>query len=177
MLDKIGFRKVEVNIEEIARSVVGKARYLFHADISMAPGIVRCSTFTSWAFGILGIELGARSVQQWEGGNMVNVSEAKAGDLIFSAGHKNYFIKGPQRNGIGHVGLVTSQNTVIHASWAERTVIETEFKITHRFRGIRRYLPDDDELLTFEVPPHINVKRGDDIFWTLAENLPMQHKK
>ena len=73
---------------------------------------IDCSGFTQVVFGMHGIPLMRDAWQQAENGIKVdNIADAKAGDLAFFAenGHK-----------ISHVGILTGDGHIIHASYSVR---------------------------------------------------------
>lgn len=175
ILNEKGFTVTEVDIIALARQCVATSRYRRGARPSEAPTIVDCSSFTKWLYGQRGIWLPRRSIQQRELGVAVNLEELVAGDVVFTSGWINYYYDDPA-NGVGHVGIATGDGTVIHATNSKMGVgvLESslnEFTEESKFRGIRRYIPKDREVLTFETPSDREVEIADDIRWILLQSL------
>lgn len=163
----------------LARSCVGRSMYQRGARAHEAPGIVDCSSFTKWLFGQAGIWIPRRSIQQrdWigNGGHAVNDrDDVRPGDLVFVSGWRDYYHDDPA-NGVGHVGIVTRDGTVVHAANSAVGVVESplaEFLSIDRFRGARRMIPSEGVVLTVETPPERDVETEDDIRWMILQRLP-----
>ncbi|MBI4434246.1 C40 family peptidase [Candidatus Uhrbacteria bacterium] len=162
------------------------------ARASEAPSVVDCSSFTKWIFGQAGIWIPRRSIQQrdWvgNGGHAVNPAplffvkkwcwmndrdDVRTGDLVFVSGWRDYYDTDPAQ-GVGHVGVVTNDRTVIHAANSRLGVIESpiaEFLYIDRFRGVRRMIPTDHAVLTLETPPEREVETEDDLRWMILQRL------
>ena len=174
ILNHKGFELVEVNIVALARQRIGTSQYRRGARRSEAPAVVDCSSFIKWLYAERGIWLPRRSIQQRELGETVNLDELIAGDVVFVSGRINYYHDDPA-NGVGHVGIVTGDETVIHAANREAGVVESplaKFVEKTKFRGARRYIPKDIEVLTFETPVDRAVEIADDIRWIVLQSLP-----
>jgi len=174
ILTEKGFKIVEVDIISIARQCIGISQYRRGARPSEAPVIVDCSSFVKWLYGQLGIWLPRRSIQQRELGETVHPDKIIAGDLIFASGWLDYYLNNPA-DGVGHVGIATNDNTVIHAANKKSGVIETplsKFIGKTNFRGAKRYTPKNREILTIESPTDREVETADDIKWIILQSLP-----
>lgn len=164
-LEALGCTVVPVDPIALARSRIGCSMYRRGARMHEAPGVVDCSSFTKWAFGQLGIWIPRRSIQQrdcvWNGGRAVNDrDDVQPGDLVFVTGWKDYYDVDPSQ-GVGHVGIVTGDRTVVHAANSELGVTESpieQFLYINNFRGARRMIPADRTVLTLHVPPEREVE-------------------
>ncbi|MFA6524435.1 MAG: NlpC/P60 family protein [Candidatus Paceibacterota bacterium] len=173
ILNRKGFEKIEVDILELAKQCVGKSQYRRGVRIFEAPAVLDCSSFMKYLYAQRGIWLPRRSIQQRELGEIVDIKEIMAGDLVFISGYIDYYISNPV-DGVGHVGIATENKTVIHAANKENGVIETslsKFINEINFRGIRRYVPKSVEVLTFKIPINIDIETSDDLKWIILQNL------
>lgn len=178
-LETLGCTVVAVDPIALARSCIGHSTWRRGARMHEAPGIVDCSSFTKWIFGQLGIWIPRRSIQQRDcsgnGGHAVNErDDVRPGDLVFVTGWRDYYDVDPSQ-GIGHVGIVTGDRTVVHAANAELGIIESpleEFLYLNNFRGARRMIPTDRTVLTLETPPKREVETEDDLRWMILQRLP-----
>ncbi len=165
---------LEVDIIKIAQQCIGISQYYRGAKPSEAPSIVDCSSFMKWIYSNCGIWLPRRSIQQREYGEVIEIENIIGGDLIFISGRVDYFDDDP-KNGVGHVGIATNNKTVIHAANKDIGVIETpidKFIGKDKFRGARRYIPKNVEVLTFITPSKREVETADDIRWIILQTLP-----
>lgn len=173
MLNQLGFRLLDVDVCTLARECIGTSQYRRGARPSEAPGVVDCSSFIKWLYGKRGIWLPRRSIQQRQFGESVDLDQVIHGDVIFVSGFINYYYN-DQAQGVGHVGIVTENGTVIHAASKKDNVIETsldQFIYPAKFRGARRYIPRDAEVLTLEAPLNREVEVADDIRWIILQQL------
>lgn len=173
-----GFNLIEVDMVRLARGCVGKSTYLRGARPSEAPAVVDCSSFIKWLYGRRGVWLPRRSIQQYELGEATELNRLIAGDVVFISGRIDYYHDDPA-NGIGHVGMATGEGTIIHAAGKESGVVESSIDDfmnvadgTTKFRGARRYIPEDAEVLTFETPAYREVEIADDLKWIILQSLP-----
>src|SRR3989338_3590585 len=173
VLNRKGFTVVSVDIIAIARQCIGASQYRRSARLFEAPAVVDCSSFIKWLFAQCGIWLPRRSIQQRELGETVQVHELVAGDVVFVSGWIDYYHDNPT-NGVGHLGIVTGNGTVIHAANKKSNVVESPldtFLGDAKFRGARRYIPKGVEVLTFETPTDREVEIPDDIRWIVLQSL------
>ena len=174
ILNHKGFVLVEVDIIALARQCIGTSQYRRGARPSEAPTVVDCSSFIKWLYAQRGIWLPRRSIQQRELGEVVNLDELVAGDVVFISGRIDYYHDDPA-NGVGHVGIATGYGTVVHAADRKVNVVESpldKFVGEAKFRGARRYIPQNVEVLTFETPLNREVEVADDIKWIILQQLP-----
>lgn len=174
-----GFGLVNVDLVALARQCIGTSRYRRSARLREAPAIVDCSSFVKWLYGMRGIWLPRRSIQQRELGESVSFEELVAGDVVFVSGWIDYFHNDPA-NGVGHVGIATGERTIIHAANSKTNVVESSIEefigATGKFRGVRRYIPKGVEVLTLETPADREVEIADDIRWIVLQSLPQRAK-
>lgn len=178
-LEALGCTIVSVDPIAIARSYVGRSAWRRGARMHEAPGVVDCSSFTKWLLGEIGIWIPRRSIQQRDcvgnGGYAVNDrDDVQPGDLVFVAGWRDYYDTDPSQ-GVGHVGIVTSDRTVVHAANSQLGVTESpleEFLYLNNFRGARRMVPADHTTLTVETPPEREVETEDDLRWMILQRRP-----
>lgn len=177
VLKQAGFTMIEIDMVTLARQCIGASQYRRGARPSEAPMVVDCSSFIKWLYGMRGIWLPRRSIQQYELGEAVDdFDEIIAGDAVFMSGRIDYYHDDPA-DGIGHVGMATGEGTVIHAAGKKVGVIESSldnfvnFVDKTKFRGVRRYVPTGAEVLTFETPPNREVETADDIKWIILQSL------
>lgn len=175
ILLRAGFRVAREDIISLARSCIGKSGYKRGARLKESPGIVDCSSFTQWLYGRCGIEIPRRTIQQHGSGqSLAPGSYIRKGDLIFTAGTRNYYLDNPSR-GVGHVAIATGTGTVIHAvnkcKGVKESNIEPLIYGSDKFRGIRRIVDDWDELIVLETPEDRDVRTSDDIRWIVLQNL------
>lgn len=173
-LSRKGFVLVEVDIIGLARQCVSTSQYRRGAGSSEAPAIVDCSSFIKWLYAQRGIWLPRRSIQQRELGEAVDLDKIVAGDVVFVSGWIDYYHDDPT-NGVGHVGIATGVGTVVHAANRKVNVAETpldKFVGKTKFRGARRYIPKDVEVLTLKTPAEREVEIADDIRWIVLQSLP-----
>ena len=169
-----GFKVVEVDLITLARECIGNSHYRRGAKPSEAPGIMDCSSFTKWLYGKQGIWLPRRSIQQRELGEIVNLDKLITGDLVFVSGWIDWYLENPA-DGVGHVGIATGCGTIVHAANKKVGIIESPLKTfaeEANFRGARRYIPKDHEVITFETPPDREIEIADDFRWILLQSLP-----
>lgn len=172
ILESNGFKIIDVNIITLARDRIGKSTFKRGSYPNLAPSVVDCSGFTKWLYGQMGVWIPRRSIQQSEYGMTVsNLSNIVFGDLLFTTGPKNYYRTEPAKC-IGHVGIATGKETVIHASGKKRGVIETpidKFFRKGNVKGISRIVKDFNQLITVEIPNDYYIESSDDIFWKIVQ--------
>lgn len=173
ILEVRSFKILEVNIIDIARQYVGNSQYKRGARMEEAPKIFDCSSFTKYLYAQLGIWIPRRSIQQSQSSEKVELADLTEGDLIFTSGPINYY-EDDKTNGIGHVCIFTKERTIIHAANKTSGIIETnvdEFLSKNQLRGIGRYIPKNEKLLTLEIPNHRDVETSDDIRWIIRQSI------
>ena len=172
ILKNKGFIVLNVDIIALARKRVGSAKYRRGARLFEAPEIFDCSSFIKWLYAQRGIWLPRRSIQQRELGETILFEDVVKGDVIFVSGYINYYIN-DQSDGVGHVGIYTGDKTVIHAANKKSGVIESPVEdfIGTSLRGIKRYIPKEAEVITFQTPSKREVESADDIKWIILQSL------
>ncbi len=171
MLWQLGFAENKFDLTFLARGLVGKSQYQRGAKSDQAPSIVDCSSMTKWLYGQIGIWLPRHSIDQRSMGRIIN--RPQEGDLIFTAGFRNYYWDNPA-DGVGHVGIVTRDITIIHAANTQRGIVEDpweEFcKKQENFRGLRRYLPPSRDSLFIQMP-NKQVETDRELRWLILQHL------
>lgn len=173
LLAEKGFQMIEIDMITLARERIALSTYRRGARLSEAPEVVDCSGLAKWLYGQRGVWLPRRSIQQREMGKVVDLSDIKAGDLIFTSGRIDYYLDDPA-DGVGHVGIATNEGTVIHAANRVAGVVESplnDFAPSGKFRGARRIIPDDHEIITLVTPPEREVETSDDIRWIILQSI------
>ena len=176
ILIKKGFKILEVNLVDLARQCIKTSKYRRGVKPSEAPARVDCSSFIKWLFGQRGIWLPRRSIQQRELGESVSFEEIARDDVVFASGWIDYYHDN-SLDGVGHVGIATGEETVIHAANNKANVVESSLKSFASkagFRGIRRYVSRDKTVLTLETPTAREVEIADDMRWIILQSLPKQ---
>ena len=174
ILAEKGFKIVEIDIIALARHCIGNSQYRRGARMVEAPKIVDCSSFIKWLYAQRGIWLPRRSIQQREIGENIPLEQIDGGDVVFVSGHIDYYYTDPE-DGVGHVGIATNAGSVIHAANRKSDVVETplsSFIGKTKFRGVRRYIPKNIDVLTLETPKNREVEIADDIRWIILQSLP-----
>ncbi|MDP2932544.1 MAG: NlpC/P60 family protein [bacterium] len=174
ILNHEGFVLIKVDIIALARQRIGTSQYRRGARFSEAPTVVDCSSFIKWLYAQRGVWLPRRSIQQREFGEVVNLDELIAGDVVFISGWFDFYHDDPT-DGVGHVGIATGDGTVIHAANKKANVVESpldRFIGKTKFRGARRYTPKGVEVLTFETPAGREVETADDVRWIVLQSFP-----
>ena len=168
-----GFKILEIDIISLARECIGKSKYRRGAQPREAPAVMDCSSFMKWLYAQRGIWLPRRSIQQRELGEAVPLDELIAGDLVFVSGWIDWYLNDPS-DGVGHVGIATGEGTIIHAANKKSGIIESglgQFIGKAKFRGARRYIPKNREVLTIEAPPDREIEVSDDFKWIILQSL------
>jgi len=172
-LERMGFKQLKVDMNALARECIQKSKYRRGARPVEAPEIVDCSSFSKWIYGQRGIWLPRRSIQQRECGETVQIDQMSEGDLVFVKGVFDWYYDDPE-DGVGHVGIISGNETVIHAADADSNVIESSFErfiSKLKFRGIRRCIPLNAEVITLEIPSTRDVETSDDLRWLILQTL------
>ncbi len=175
LLEK-GFLLVGVDLSDIAGNWVGSnVKYRRGAKTREAPNVVDCSSFVKWLYELKGIWIPRRSIQQRLFGIKVYAGDSLLpGDLLLKTGAINCFNKDPG-DGIGHVGIYTDRDTVIHAVDETPAIVETPLsrfmEENGHFREARRIVKNPDQTITLRIPPSLEIETSDDIKWLILSSL------
>lgn len=112
---KIATRKI---VQDLARTKVGRC-YKATALPELAPSVYSCSTLTYWVYAFVGLNLPRYAIDQSHIGHKARKSIA--GGLAF---YRNRFPIEDRDRAIGHVGITTSRQTIIHGSFTAGVVVE-----------------------------------------------------
>src|SRR3990167_400351 len=168
-----GFNIIDVDLIKLARDCIGKSKYRRGARPSEAPEVVDCSSLMKWLYGQRGIWLPRRSIQQRELGETVKLSDIICGDVVFVSGRIDRYINN-SADGVGHVGIATNNGTIIHAMNREFGIVESkleQFVGKNKFRGVKRYIPKNRKVITFQTPEKREIEISDDIRWVILQTL------
>lgn len=109
---------------QMARACVGVSTYVLQTSTANAPAQVDCSSFTQWLYVQVGIEIPRLARDQHDVCQVyIPARDSLPGDLVFRRCKYSRFLTCPMID-IGHVGFVTTDLTVIHASWNHDAVVE-----------------------------------------------------
>lgn len=140
-----------MNTEELvvraARELVGKAKYAYLFENCSPPLKVNCSVFVWWVFAQCKIVMPEMSLQllhdllYW--GKPADACDLRKGHLIFTVGRREKYRDDDRAiGGVGHVGISTGDETVVHASYTRGIVVEESIALflggVKRFRGCYR---------------------------------------
>ena len=167
------FKALEIDIVALARKLVGVSEYRRGAKLAEAPAIFDCSSMIKWLYGQCGIWLPRRSIQQRELGEVVEFNQISSGDVVFVSGWIDYYFD-DIADGVGHVGIATNCNTVVHAADKKSGVVETPLGVfvgKNKFRGARRYIQKNREFVILETPSDREVEIADDIRWIVLQTI------
>lgn len=178
--DRLGFEYRVV--EDVGARVVEEARkylgvpYIYGASISYdAPRVFDCSSFVNFCFLQSGIILPRISANIFRYGTLIQKEETRAGDCVVSSGTDvekqwtdtrgkeafPYLLESePLRDPVGHIGILTHADTVIHAAGTGvNCVIEEVLEHSDHFKkGVRyiRLIPDLDDTTYYVVVQPVN---------------------
>ncbi len=176
-LTELGFVVQTPSIVELARSCIDKSAFKVGARLSEAPRYVDCSSFMGWLYGKLGLRLPRRSRDQQGAGFPIFPGHELAGDLVFI---ESGMVPDARPADLAiHVGLVTGDGTVVHASGRRKIVEELplpEFRRAQREgepvweQRFRRYATLSD-LITLMIPKTLKVDSSDDVRRIILQSL------
>lgn len=172
ILENKGFNKIDIDVVQESYNLIGNAIYQRGAKPSQAPKIVDCSSFVKWIYSRRGIWLPRRSIQQRDLGEHIEINDIQSGDVVFISGYIDYYNNDPN-DGVGHVGIATGKDTIIHAANKNVHVVESTLAalIGNNLRDVRRYMPTESEVIIFETPVEREVEISDDIRWIVLQSL------
>jgi len=172
ILDLHGCLAMEIDLADLARSLINVAVYRRGVSLSLAPHTVDCSSFTKWLYAERGVRLPRRAVQQLACGMEVGRERMETGDLVFSTGRWND-VASHAPDGVGHVGIAIGPDRVAHASFESGGVTECSLEsylVGREYRGTRRVLPPSP-VLTFSTPSSLDVESSEDLIWIIRREL------
>ena len=174
ILQKQGFRREILDLEWYARFWVGKrtVHYCCGASVEKAPVIVDCSSLMKYLFGMCGIWIPRRAVQQKTFG--IKMIHPEPWSLVFKTGSCNLYEDDP-KYGVGHVGLVVSGNKVIHAVDRIAPIVEVSLRefMTKKgeYRGAAKIIRNPKTTYVFTFPPDLEIETSDDVRWRILQGL------
>ncbi len=174
ILARCGLEPVRVDLIAACRGLIGRAGYRRGARLAEAPGVFDCSSLVKWAYGLLGVWLPRRAVQQYSAAEPSPDGDRRRGDLVFVSGLIDCYDTDVAA-AVGHVGILTGDGTVIHAANSRVGVVETEVEAFTRngaaYRGLRRPVSDLGRLVTFRLPPSRDIETSDDLRWLVLQEM------
>lgn len=180
VLARRGFQKLDVGFVamiEAARGCIGRSEYRCVRP-EFAPAAVDCATLLIWLYGQRGIALPRHPIAQRKVGRPVDLPEVRIGDLLFTQGANPLYDDDPN-DAVGHCGIVTERGTVISAANRKRGVIEEPIgsfvRNMSQFRGARRIIEDDGDVITFQIPPSAWVVSSYDLKYFILKVPPHKH--
>ncbi|HEX7456401.1 MAG TPA: NlpC/P60 family protein [Candidatus Nanoarchaeia archaeon] len=180
VLAKRGFKELDLGFEamiEAARDCIGKSEY-DRVDPRLAPLVVDCATFLMWVYGQRGVLLPRYPIQQRKMGRPIDLLEVRIGDLLFMRGYRPLYDDDPN-NAVGHCGIVTEKGTVVHAANGRVGVIEQPMERFvgggDGFRGARRIIEDEADVLTFLNTKRRWLRSSDDFRYIILKIPPHKH--
>jgi hypothetical protein len=167
-----GFVPEHINL---IRGIMSSARYKRHASQKDAPNFFDCSSLMKWFYGLFGVLLPRRSLQQFEqaGFSVSPFSPYRYGDLIFSksrSGHSYYRSRDPNYD-IGHVAMVSESGKLIQMTKEGITESDMSELFNSNFRGVRRVVRDPEDFYVFEFDPALEINSSDDFCFLLLDRL------
>jgi len=118
-----------------ARLRKGKSIWRKRATLADAPDVFNCFTFVQWLWQPLGVTV-PDHILMWDGAETVTIADARPTDLIFIVRR----FRTLEDDDFGHVGVLTHEGTVVHATRWKNGVVEdplNEF-IARDVLGVRR---------------------------------------
>lgn len=170
VLEQLGFEILKVDIVLCAQKCIGNSVYKRKASYRDAPEVLDCSSLVKWAWGLRGVWVPRLSIQQSLYGMEVSMDALEPGDAVFTSGFVDLFETDPLQ-GVGHVGLATGENTIVHAVGRKSGIREVSldsFLKRRGFRGIRRFATP--HAITVQVPQEYDIEWSDDLKWIVLSH-------
>lgn len=142
------------DVDDLPKRVIAFARrligvsYRMHAEIQDAPNAFSCSSFVKYVFASVGIWMPRYAIDQSYHGPYGTDPSWNEGNLVF---WKSEWPIRDETRAIGHVGIATGTNRLIHAGSDDEAVSE----ITTRRPGLASFsnpFPDGTQFLLFPPP-------------------------
>jgi hypothetical protein len=168
-LTNFGLKRVDVNLVEEARKLIGATRYLREANFREAPHILNCITLIKFLYAKRGIWLPKDFLRWLNFGGEVAQEDLCAEDIVFTPGL--FQSRSVQGLSIGHVGMMTTPDSIIHADYRRgvQEVSAREFFAKYPFSAWRRIVPHWEAVVTCIVPSHLEIETSDDILYLIEE--------
>jgi len=181
ILEQHDVRTIEVDIQSLARGLVGKAQWKFASRWWERPQYFDCSSLTKWIYGKKGIWLPRRPLQQFEfcrqyGDVICSSNDIMVGDLVFLSSPYKHGIKTQSDEGIGHVCISVGGGDLVCATNSElgkgivEVSIETVLK-TRKLRAIGRVCEQASSMITLMFPSDREIETTDDVRWIILQSL------
>jgi hypothetical protein len=155
-LERKGIQRLCVGLTETARGCIHTSMlYKVEACYHDAPEFVNCRTFIKWVYAQNGVWIPS-NIRALGKNTEEHDEDRIEGDLVIA--------KDSASPSGRHMGMVTSEKTVIHANQGVN-VIEEDFEkfISEGLVGIRRIIVDPDKIITFSCPSNLEIEWSGDI--------------
>lgn len=172
-LTDLGFVNRSLSIIDDLRSVAHTVRYKANAFTHEAPCFADCSSLMKWVFGRSGIFIPRRSIQQREAHKRILLDHVRAYDLVFTNGLRHNYYTDDPADGVGHVGIVTHQHSVIHLSRNGLEEVSLPNFFEHRkMRSACRVIQSPLSTRVVHIPHEYEIESSDCIKWLILRKLP-----
>ena len=175
--NRFGFKPLGIDNNQMMQLAAGHASrssYKLGALMSDAMShVFDCSSFTKWIYAQRGIRINRKAIDQRRVGVAVSIDSLQAGDLVFADGKNSYYDHDPN-DAVGHVAIVNSPKTLLHATLDRNGVIEEgveTFIDRLGFRGIRRLILHPSRTVTFQIPFGKEIEISNDVIWLLSKHF------
>ncbi|OGL74119.1 hypothetical protein A3E39_02995 [Candidatus Uhrbacteria bacterium RIFCSPHIGHO2_12_FULL_60_25] len=173
-LRQSGFVLRDIDVSRLSLSCVERSVYRRGARFVEAPRAFDCSSFAKWLYAERGIWIPRRCLHQFSAGIPVEDDEIMPGDLAFLSGSICPPVGTPDAH-VSHVGVVTDRGLVVHATPDAQLGVScddlTHWKRKESWCGARRFVPFGRDVLTFDIPSHLEIETSDDVCWHLLETI------
>lgn len=168
-----GYLIDKFNIFAIARNSIGKAVYQHNHHPDNAPNFVDCASFVRWLYSHYGIWLPRYSISQHNYMRPITWEKKQPGDLVFCQGSYGKFWQDENQK-VGHVGMITDKDLVIHAAGSKLGVVETSLgafrEPANKFRGVGR-ICNLNKTTVLKVRPGRLIETLEDLRWDILNSL------
>ncbi len=174
LLESKGFTFRFLQIVPDLRRQKGISVYKQRALLRQAPALADCSSLVQWAFGQSGIEIPRLSIEQREFGRRIDFDHLRPLDLVFTSSEKHNYYLTDKRDGVGHVGVFTSQRTVLHLTrdgLQEEGI--SELLVRREFRGAARIVHNPLSTVVLETPDNIDIHSDASVKWFILSQQPV----
>ncbi len=162
---------------ETAKNRIGQSMWKLPSRMHEAPHKFDCSSLTKYVWGVQGIWLPRRPVQQLEfcrqyglfiGNSLEDMAKMKPGDLVFVSSTYRAGEVDDSHDGY-HVCLHADRDHVVCATKSELgegivLIPYSKLYETRKLKAIVRVHPNPDQLFTFQIPEDRDIETVDDLY-------------